>query len=489
MTRLPSAAVVVCMAALLAAPERARSDPPSPAQPGDDAPAQKESAARTKAADELAAVARFAEGLSAYDDARQAFARAAALSPTADAFRTDLDALRGKKAAAAKGAAAQIADKRTKALAKCVELIAPAAAAYAQADRGEDLARLATLMRAEGLPADAALAKLDVVRFEPYLDWRRKKDVEKLAAGWEFVDGAWADPKKVATMNAAHASWEGPWTISDDVHELQTTQPLRTARQALARVAAFRRFFLEYFAGEWDLKTPTVKLPVVLCGTRAELEERARTSGGGAVPTHATAFYQNGTGAGHPCFVSFEVHASDETLMKLDFAGLRRPLQHEIAHQIAFEYGKHAATPDRLATEDVWAVEGVAEFLANFDVVDGVWAMTKKRTVPFGKETMDTAFAWTRANAAKLPPLEQLIGLSHAEFGAVENYRVAATLALYLLEGKDRAYRGRFLKLLETVHQAKEDKGTFAACFEGVDVKALDAEFRAYVRTIPVDAK
>jgi hypothetical protein len=490
MKRLQSAATIVCLAALFAADDAARPDPPAPAQPSDDeAPAQKEKDARAKAADEMAAVARFAAELSAYDDARRAFARAAELSPTAGAFKADLDGLKEKKAAPGKGAAAKIADKRTKALAKCAELLAPAAATYAQADRGEDLARLATLMHVQGVPADAALAKLDVVYFEPYLDWRRKKDVEKLNAGWEFVDGAWADPKKVASMNAAHATWEGPWTVSDDVHEVTTTQPLRTARQALARVAAFRRFFLDYFAGEWDLATPNVKLPVVVCGTRAELEERAKSSGGGAVPAHATAFYQNGTGAGHPCFVSFEVHASDESLMKLDFPGLRRPLQHEIAHQIAFEYSKHAATPDRLATEDIWAVEGVAEFLANFDMEGGVWTMTKKRTIPFGKETMDTAFAWSRANAAKLTPIDQLVGLSHAQFTAVENYRVAATLALYLLEGKDRAYRGRFIKLLETVHQARENAGTFASCFDGVDVKTLDSEFRAYAKTIPVDAK
>ena len=39
----------------------------------------------------------------------------------------------------------------------------------------------------------------------------------------------------------------------------------------------------------------------------------------------------------------------------------------------------------------------------------------------------------------------------------VENYHVAATLAWYLLEGKERAYRAQFVKLLETTHQAHED--------------------------------
>jgi hypothetical protein len=53
------------------------------------------------------------------------------------------------------------------------------------------------------------MRKLDIVVYEPYLDWRTKSAVEKLDAGWEYVDGVWLDPKKVAEMDAAHAA--APW--------------------------------------------------------------------------------------------------------------------------------------------------------------------------------------------------------------------------------------------------------------------------------------
>ena len=95
--------------------------------------------------------------------------------------------------------------------------------------------------------------------------------------------------------------------------------------------------------------------------------------------------------------------------------------------------------------------------------------------------------AWCRDNAGSLPPLAQFFAQPYEQFATAQNYHVAATLAWYLLEGKDRAYRPAFVKLLETLHQAKGDAGTFAACFEGVDVATLDAEFRAFCRGIQLD--
>jgi hypothetical protein len=492
MTRRSTVAPLVGFLVVLAFGGVARTDPPPPpTAPAADALAQKETTARGKAADEMAALAKSCASYSAYDDARQAYAKAIALNPQNAAFTAELAKLKGKKNAPQKGALAQIGDRRTKSLAKCADLLAPVAAAYAQADRSNDLARLVALMRAQALPAEAALSKLDIVFYEPYLDWRTKKDVERLDAGWEYVDGAWADPKKVAAMNLAHAQWSEPWAIADEVHEVRTTQPLRTARQVLARVGAFRRFFLDYFAGEWDLQTPTVKLPVIVTGTRAELDERARIAVGGMapIPRQAAAFYLAASGIGNPCFVSFEVSDMTGRITKVDFASLRWPLEHEVAHQIAFEYSKHAAAKGRLTSGQFWAVEGLADFLPNYDLVEGTWTLTHRRRIPMGEGEFETPFAWSHANPGRMPPLDEFVALSHEQFMTVENYHAAATLACYLLEGKERAYRSQFVKLLETVHQAHEDSGTFAACFEGVDVKALDAEYRAFCSAIVLDAK
>jgi hypothetical protein len=66
---------------------------------------------------------------------------------------------------------------------------------------------------------------------------------------------------------------------------------------------------------------------------------------------------------------------------------------------------------------------------------------------------------------------------------------LAAGLAYFLLEGKDRAYRAEFCKLAETVHQVKEGADSFAACFKGVDLKALQSEFQTFCTDLKFDEK
>ena len=48
-----------------------------------------------------------------------------------------------------------------------------------------------------------------------------------------------------------------------------------------------------------------------------------------------------------------------------------------------------------------------------------------------------------------------------------------------VLEGNDRACRKNFVKVLETVHQCREEGDTFLKCFAGVH--NLDADFRYVV--------
>ena len=491
--RIRTLALLVVVAVGLAGSASAHPDaaPPAPAPAPPTALQLKETAARLKAADEMCSLARFCEVNADYDTARQAYATAIALNPQAKLAKADLARMKGKKSAPKKTAVPLIADRKSKSLAKCADLLAPIAAAYAAAERSDELAQLVALMRAQTLPIDNALAKIQVVFYEPYLDWRRTKDVEKLNAGWEVVDGEWAAPAKVSELNKAHEDWSDPWIVGDDVHEVHTTLPLRTARQVLAHVAAYRRFFLGYFTGEWDFTPPEVKLPVIVTGTRAEMEEQARnaTHSMDGVPPQAAAVYLAGSGEGNPCFVSFEIRGTDGNTTKVDFAGLLWPLEHEVGHQIAFEYSKHAAGNGRSTSVDIWAVEGVAEFMPHFQLVNGAWVLKHPRTIPMAGGYIEGAFAWSRDHAGKLPQIDTFVTLSQAEFMTVENYHMAATLACYLLEGKDRAYRAQFLKLLETVHQCRADDTTFASCFEGVDVKALDAEFRAFCKDIKLDPK
>lgn len=479
--------VLALAAVALAAPAPGA---PGPA-PAAEALAKQESAARTKAGDEMAGLARFCASASAYDDARRAWAKALAFAPDSKLFRSELDKIKGKKNAPSKGILPQIADRRQKGLVKCADLLGPVASAYLKAERSDDLARLVALMRAQELPAEATLGKLGVVFFEPYLDWRSKKDVERLDAGEEYVDGAWVTSARVAELNAEHADWSNPWVLDDEMHEVRTTQPLRTARRVMAHVTAYRKFFLSYFTGEWDLTPPDVKLPVIVTGTRAEMDERAEqfTQGAGHTPPGAAAFYLSTNGTGNPCFVSFEMQAANGPRMKVGFEGLQWQFEHELGHQIAFEYSKHAADMSRLSTDCAWAIEGVAEFLPHYDLVDGAWVLKKPKAIPMGGGAIEGDLAWCHANAASLPPLSKFFAQTYEQFMTPQNYHIAATLAWYLLEGKDRAYRPAFVKLLEVAHQSKADENTFATCFEGVDVAALDAEFRAFCRGIQLDEK
>ena len=72
-------------------------------------------------------------------------------------------------------------------------------------------------------------------------------------------------------------------------------------------------------------------------------------------------------------------------------------------------------------------------------------------------------------------------------FLTAENYHIAATLMAFLLEEKDRELRPRVIDLAEAVHSYHADAAAQARCFEGLDMDALDKEFRAYVAALVID--
>jgi hypothetical protein len=451
---------------------------------------QSEEQARTKAADEIAAVARFALSVNAAHEARSIYSVAITLAPRDEKVKGELEELkkRKKKSDPPKEGLAQIADRRTKALAKSTEILTPVVAAYADADRSDDLARLVATMSAAGMPIDTLVTKYELAWYEPYLDWRRKKDVERLDAGWEVVDGAWCDPEKVKKLNSSHTNWKSAWQVSDDIHEVRTILPLRQARQVLATVASFRNFLIGYLAGEVDLRAPTVKLPIVLTATHAEMAERMALEGAGAQEaSDAAALYHASTRVGNPCFVSFEVKGQNG-MVATDLAGMRLTLLHEATHQILFEYSKHAADSKRETKYDPWLVEGIAEFMPSYVLKNGTWALDHKKDLPVAKGIVaEGGLGWCHDHAGKTTPIEQFVALPH--MATVDDYHLAAGLASFLLEGKDRAYRAEFCKLVEIVHQVRESPDSFATCFKGVDLKALESEFHTYCAELKFDGK
>ena len=159
------------------APVHAQPDPPQAAAA--DPLLQKETTAPAKVADELAGLARACATYRALDDARQAYARAMAFAGDGEKYKVELDKLKGKTAGARKDFTALVAAKRTKSLEKCAKLLAPVAAAHAQADRSDDLARLVALLRAQGIPFEGALAKLEVLWFAATLSFHLLEGKER----------------------------------------------------------------------------------------------------------------------------------------------------------------------------------------------------------------------------------------------------------------------------------------------------------------------
>ncbi len=372
--------------------------------------------------------------------------------------------------------------------AACVTALAGAAEAYEAADMLEASDRLIGIAQTL-FPGDDTRRRLGLVYYAPYAKWARPRQARLLDDGWEIVGGSWIDPDHVAELNAQHATWDDPWVVGDNVHEIRTTQPLRTALRVLAHVREYRRMFLQHFGGEWELVAPGGKLPVIVTGTQAELRERMKAlTKAGDGSAYAAAFYLQSTRPLAPVFVTFEPAGAEGKATKIGFDALLWPLKHEIGHQIAFEYSKHAADRTRLVHDQFWCVEGVANFMPYYVLGEGGWRLTHPDKIPFTEHSyLKGAFSWCHENAGALVPIERFVTVRPDEFRTVAQYHQATTLAYFLLEGADRRYRQRFIGMLQTVHRAKESATTWREAFRGVDAKTLQAEFDAFVRGLDIE--
>ncbi|MEZ6188298.1 MAG: hypothetical protein R3F62_25260, partial [Planctomycetota bacterium] len=310
-----------------------------------------------------------------------------------------------------------------------------------------------------------ALDRLDLVYFAPYCRWVSKTEAELLQAGGEVHEGEHLDAAAVAALDAKHASWSNPWVLSDEVHEVRTTVPLRQAKRILAYVGAYRAYFLARFGDVWELQAPKGKLPVIVTKTQAELNEQlAKTThgmGGGAAQPggiQGAAFYLQSTGDLNPCFVTYEPKDATGAVFTIDpedFEQLQIPLAHEVTHQIAFEYSKHVADRTRQIQHQFWAVEAIANFMGYHSFDGTEWSLTHPRTIPMGQGMIEGPFAYCVNHLERLPSLRRFVAQSHQEFMSVENYHVAATLAYFLLTHEGGKYRAQFAALLQTVHRVQ----------------------------------
>lgn len=474
---------ILVLLLLLSAPARADDAVPEKV-------AKKEESTLKTVAGEVLKLAKLCGREKAFDAARSELGRGLALAPDDKGLRDELARIAGERDAAKATFAAKYETERKKTHEKCADLLADLAQVC---ERAKTEARWACWVEAiaEQYPSEKALQKAGAVYFEPYVRWVKPADKKKLDAGGEEVEGKWLEKGAVEALDRRHASWSDPWVLADDVHEVKTALPLRTAKRLLAHIGAYRRFFLRELAGSWDLKAPAGKLPVIVTGTQKDLKEQTAAFGGQAAALadqmRGAAYYLMTSGTLNPCFVTFEPTDVTGRTTKITFEQVLYPLKHELTHQICFEYSKHAYDAGRMPESQFWSVEGIANFTAYYTVEKGKWRLGHPKMMRLGEGFIEGAFAWCVANEAAIPPLERFFAIPREQFMTVQNYHIAATVAYFLTLGEKGKYRSAFVRLLEAVHRVRETDATFDECFAGIDKKALDQEFRRFVRGLKIE--
>lgn len=459
------------------------------AQTGDVPPAliKKETDARKRVATELFKLARFCGSGKDYSDARAELRKALVFHPGYEAATKELKRIADHEDKMRVSFRSRYESRRTGVYRSSAQRLAKVALLFhkkGHALRYEDLAKLCAVH----FGRDVVGKHFHAVWFKPYRTWVHPADAKNLRAGAERIDGRWLNRAEVEKLNEQHSTWEDPWKLSDDVHEVRTTLPLRSARHILGHVAAFREFLLGALSG-WDLRPPEGKLPVIVTRTQAEMQAQMNKATGGATgPTQGAAFYLQSNTSLNPCFVTLEPREATGQTFEVKVDEIHIPLQHEITHQIAFEYSKYDYDRSRPIHHQFWCVEALANYFEYFEIDEkGDWRLTRRRLIRMGGGFTEGAFAHCKANLANLPTLERLFSMSQREFSTIENYHLSATIAYFFFEGAGGRYRRPFLRLLETVHKVKETGDSFDRLFKGVERKKLQTEFEAFVRKIEIE--
>jgi len=474
---------------------------PPPAPPAPPAPAAAkldpdEEQALAYAASQLVELARFCTRNKARREARVELELALALAPGDKAARSELDSLEELASDPTKYFRDNFDKERAAAHARAANRLGDLAVLRKkQGDRERSERWIAAI--ADHFPADAtekALRRIGLVYFEPYLEWLEPADAKRYDEGQEKIDGEWRDKAAVAELNRAHAAWSDPWVLTDGVHELSTTVSYRLARKLLAQVSAYRRFFLKQFSRSWDLRPPSGRLPVLFCRNQDDWKERIAAESeriGVPIvpPRNAAAFYLTIDRALNPCFVTLEAQTLDGGLLKFGWENVLLVLKHELTHQIAIEYSRHAARGGGLPEKNFWVLESLANFLCFYDIDRGHWHLTRPKTIPTRQEGVFaiSPFVWCQEHIDQLPRLADYFATAPSSFMSEDCYAMATCVAYFLLFGERGKYRQGFIRLCEVVHEHRGDEKSFDECFPGVDKVQLNRQFIRFVSGIALD--
>lgn len=442
---------------------------------------KQQDAAEAKCAAEFVKCAKALAAMKAFDEARDELRVAMIVAPSDANCRKEYAKLLASKGDTPDAAAAKLNDVRNPARAACVAALVPVLQAWDKADRPVEFAHLATVTAGcFGQPEPLQAFKLRA--FEPYGFLARPQDAERWEKGDEFVDGAWVDAEKVKALDAQHANWSSPWIVGDGVHEVRTAMTLRDARRVLEYVGSYRRFVVDYFAGEWEWKQPKSPLPIYLTATQADYQARLTAYDPNAARSKASAIYVQKTGGICPVFVTFE--PKDAGGSKIDWPALLRDVRHETAHQILYESAM--AQGAGVGGNIDWVSEGVANFLACHEPKGWIWRLTRREQEPYANGFEPGAFSWVRGNFDKVPPLSKYFTDFKPNLDSAEEYFVATTMTYFLLMTK---WRAPMVKLIAEVHMAKGGPKSFAECFGKVDLAKMQDEWKAFVDGISIEKK
>jgi hypothetical protein len=452
----------------------------------------KEEAALAKVASELVRLARFCEQNKAFGEARAVLDRGLAACPESPEIRDALTKLESRADDPKPTFAKLLAEKRSDAFLRCAKALGPVALAFQSSGFPDRFDRLVALVKRH-FTSDEGLAAFGLQWFEPYCQWVPKAAVSKLSKGWDLSGGEWLDPAAVAKGNAAHSTWTDPWVVTDGIHELRTTLPLRTALGVLGHVTAFREFFLSRISGAWDLRPPNGKLPIILTDTQSDFVARHKEASGGVKQARtggliATSLYLWTSRPLNPCLVTYEPllpkRGGGTISVRIAQEEMLCQLRHEVAHQIAYEYSRHAYPDGQYNKHCYWAIEGLAQFMYSHRQTKEGFTPSLAKLSRNGDRLVESDFAYTQRMLGSLPTLEKFIEKTDEGLREPEDYLVLDTAAWFLLDGQGGKYRKRFLAVLETAHQVREDADTYRKCFEGVDRDAMQKEWEQFVRWI-----
>jgi hypothetical protein len=467
-----------------------------PARPTGAEPRPEEARALAYVSEQLVALARYCTRNKAYREARAELETVLALVPDSAPARQELDALADFPSDPTRFFSNNGERERSSAHARAAFKLAELALGYESAG---DRARYDRWVEAiqDNFPAETAekaLKRLGLVYFEPYLEWMKPADWQKVDQGFETVEGEWKDPDEVALLDRQHSSRSDPWVLTDGTHELRTTVTLRLAKKLLAQVTAYRGFFLKQFGRAWDLRAPEGKLPIFFARNREEYQAEVMEVGkrlGEAIvpPENAAAFYHLSERALNPCFVTLEAQTLDGSLLKFGWDNVLLVLKHELTHQIAFEYSRAAGKPGNLPQRNYWVVESLANFMCFYTNDRGHWHLSRPRTIPtrhVGTNEV-SPFAWCLEHEDRLPRLERYFETTPDRFMTEECYSVATCAAYFFLFGEHRRYRPGYIRLCELVHEHRATEKSFDECFPGIDRAALERQFHRFVSGIALD--